>query len=1164
MKVWSQQEPGLLSWCPLREESRLFADATPEGTGSKSTLSLKRLNFVGIAPNVEVVHTFSSSSPFTAIDWSTHQSQSLGYIAAGQKNGQISLYSPEQKSLISTLKVDNEPITDLEININQTAAILSVSGDNNVSVWDVSSLSQGKNISSNLSSRLSTGEITGATWHRKANCFSIFAVCDSTGLTTIWDIRVGRITHSFADSQFKFPLSDVVFSPTNMAELATASSDPRNSVVLVWDIRNTGTPVKRLHGHSGGVTKIEWPAADDRVIISSGKDGKVIAWDVESGSQLTSVFEPSSIVSQIKWSPFIPGAILSSTQASKQLYSFADISGSSKTFNQPRFQYVPSGVDVAFDGKVFQYNGNTIKTFLHQEDVAEINDFVEFVEALENKDLKSFVDRKTEETKDQEVENGIWKIVAESMSPQTFKESMLKYLGVDKSSLVKQVSEAIKEKTVQQPPRSSSEELFGVPPADDNGLFSAPAQDNGLFGAPQAGNEIFGSALNEAQSEDENVFGDVFQPFNVLPEKDEDEATFAITQALISGDFKSAVDCAFESGKFADAIVIASCGPQELFEATRQRYLKQHSSSPLIRLVSDILGNKLDNYVRYAKVEDWKEIFAVLCNFAKDNFQELAAYLGRRIISELNNYNAALICFVAAHNFEMIQQCLFQIYEQQKLPSNSPTGTILVVLEKICAMAGDTTCDVIAPLARSFLQHIVQSGHKEEAIRFLKAVPSNRTLDELKKAIIGEPQLQQPKPVQQAQSSLFSSAQTPSVFTAPAPKPAPAPVQVQQHSVFVPNAAPAPQPVAPVQQAQPGVFVPQQSQVPQTPSVFKPGAQTSTPAVFHPGAAPPPQPAAQVQKPRILYPTNSQPNVNNIAPQPYIPKKDPSAVPPPNSNDPRQKGRPTNYIAPPPPKMSEIQQPQVFHVPGAESHLQSPIQTPSYNQPVVVPGYQAEPVAEQRMYGPPNTFNPFPQQVQQQTVAPPPPPSKAHIVAPPTINIVAPRAVPQQQTSVMTPTINAPPAASAVITAPPPMQTPVYQIPSQQQVMAPGIQVMQQPEPVQQLPDEASIEDVPEETQVYIQGFIHFIEMADAREEKTPQVKKAIADAKQKLPYVNASFRDGEVPEELQAELTKFFEALDAGDIQGASTIRKAQVIKFMSKCRNVIMLMNYLQNALA
>ncbi|EAX94282.1 hypothetical protein TVAG_057830 [Trichomonas vaginalis G3] len=1163
MKVWSSQESSLLAWCPAREQSRLFAQAVPAGSSINPVLSLKKFNFLSLNPSVETVSNYTATSPFTAIDWASRPNLEMGYIAAGHQNGAISLYNPvlDQQKPIGQITANNSVITNIKINPNQPAALLSTTADNSVNVWDVSDFTNAKKIDVNMT-RGNSGDITGACWHQNKNCFSIFAVCDSTGLSTIWDIRVGRSTHTFADSQFKFPLSDIIFSPTNMAQLATASSDQRNSVVLIWDLRSLGAPLKRLHGHSNGVSKLEWPAADDRILLSAGRDGKVIAWDVESSGPLATVFEPNTSFTQVKWSPYIHGSVLASTSNSTHLFSFADPSiGAQTILKQPHFHYNRSGVDVAFDGRVFQYSDDKVSSFLHQEPITEINDFVEFVEALEQKDMKGFAARKAEASQSNPSENNIWKIIQKSMDSDTFKDAILADLGINKEDFVAKIKQSEPAKQAEKPkspkkeaPAPTASSLFGNFTSQDDGLFSgtnsqedlfSQSTEGGLFGAPpsstKTGDELFGGA-------------EFFTPFRVLPKQKDDETGRVIAQAVISSNLEAAVDCAFAAGRYADAMLVASAGPKELFDNTIQRYIKQ-TSSPLTRIVSHIIGHNLDNFVRYAKAKDWREIFAALCSFAEGDFEELCGMLGNRIVAELNDYNSALVIFVAAKNYEMVQRCLFKIYEQNSPNEANSASTVLIVLEKLCAMAGDKAPSVIAPLAQSFLQHIVQSGHKEEAIRFLSALPKDKILSDLKSAIVGEQSSYQQQPQQQRN---VNSQQIPrhgtfipqqNTYSNP---PSVVSVQPQQQvsapaaspSVFIPTATPQPTVNAPPPAAAPSVVVP-------APSAQKP--------VYFPTSVANSVPSPQPRGPGVYYPSAAG---ATVPPRPAAIPHEPSAVPPPNSNDPRQLGRPTNYVPPPPPTVEQVKSHQQQFIPVAnpvpESAPQSAVFTP-VSTPQTAP---AAPV----LYG-----------AATPQIAAPPPTSKPEIRAPPSISVVPP-CVPQPAQPPSYPMGTAapvmmgaqqpvaaapPPAAQPTIITPPPAAAAAYrpQVAVAQPMPVPQQQM--QPEPVVRKSPEATIDEVPDDSKALANGFVHFIQLAESRPEKSGQVKKAISDSKAKLGFVFAVFRDGDVPQELKDQLGSFFEALQKGDLDEADRVRKNAVVKFMGKCRNLVLSMGYIKNAL-
>lgn len=162
----------------------------------------------------------------------------------------------------------------------------------------------------------------------------------------------------------------------------------------------------------------------------------------------------------------------------------------------------------------------------------------------------------------------------------------------------------------------------------------------------------------------------------ILPNQEEDAAAYAIASKLISGDVEGAVDAAIESEKWADALSIASCGSDELFRRTRAKYLGSQNT-PLSSLVRNIVNGKLQNIVEQTDIENWKQIFAVICNFAKHDFEKLCNNLGRRLIAIQDNYDDAFVCFIAGRDFPMIRQCLFKISELNDSQSSNGLPTLL-------------------------------------------------------------------------------------------------------------------------------------------------------------------------------------------------------------------------------------------------------------------------------------------------------------------------------------------------------------------------------------------------------------------------------------------------------------------------------------------------------
>ena len=171
----------------------------------------------------------------------------------------------------------------------------------------------------------------------------------------------------------------------------------------------------------------------------------------------------------------------------------------------------------------------------------------------------------------------------------------------------------------------------------------------------------------------------------------------------------------------------------------------------------------------------------------------------------------------------------------------------------------------------------------------------------------------------------------------------------------------------------------------------------------------------------------------------------------------------------------------------------------------------------------------------------PPPMAQAHINPPPKMPTVAPSIVP-------------PPAQHHVpqYGAPPGMGMPQM---GQAPAPAPA------PAPVQKKPD-ASIDEVPSETRALADSLAALVGSIEARPELSSAARKALHDAKSKLPYVYGAFRDGTVEPEMLQNLTSFIQKLNASDIESAAQIRKKSTMH-MSKCRDVVLLMSYIQNAM-
>ncbi|KAJ7102612.1 transport protein [Mycena belliarum] len=143
-----------------------------------------------------------------------------------------------------------------------------------------------------------------------------------------------------------------------------------------------------------------------------------------------------------------------------------------------------------------------------------------------------------------------------------------------------------------------------------------------------------GSRPSSAASESTKGSG----AFNIYPAS-ASSTDRLITQALVLGDFESAVSLCLASLRYADAILLAVRGGPALLRRTQDAYFASTPSQQggSGRVLQAVVNADLSDIVRNADVKEWKEVFVVLCTFCgreKGEFEGLVEELGGRLESQ--------------------------------------------------------------------------------------------------------------------------------------------------------------------------------------------------------------------------------------------------------------------------------------------------------------------------------------------------------------------------------------------------------------------------------------------------------------------------------------------------------------------------------------------------
>uniref|UniRef100_A0A667WXY8 Protein transport protein Sec31A n=1 Tax=Myripristis murdjan TaxID=586833 RepID=A0A667WXY8_9TELE len=132
-----------------------------------------------------------------------------------------------------------------------------------------------------------------------------------------------------------------------------------------------------------------------------------------------------------------------------------------------------------------------------------------------------------------------------------------------------------------------------------------------------------------------------------------------ITQALLTGDFEGAVELCLHDNRMADSIILAIAGGAELLEKTQKKYFtKAHSK--ITKLISAVVMKDWHDILQTCDLQNWREALAAVMTYAQPNeFSSLCDLLGGRLeASEDSQLQAqACLCYICAGNVEKLVSC---------------------------------------------------------------------------------------------------------------------------------------------------------------------------------------------------------------------------------------------------------------------------------------------------------------------------------------------------------------------------------------------------------------------------------------------------------------------------------------------------------------------------
>ncbi|KAM8940042.1 protein transport protein Sec31A [Pelodytes ibericus] len=775
MKLKEIDRTAMQAWSPSNHHPIYLAtgtsaqqlDATFSTTAS---LEIFELDLVDHSLDMKSCATFSSSHRYHKLIWGPHSMDSddnlSGVLIAGGENGNVILYDPakilagDSEVVIAQQDKHTGPVRALDVNAYQTNLVASGANESEIYIWDLN----------NFAVPMTPGaksqpleDISCIAWNRQVQ--HILASTSPSGRATVWDLRKNEPILKVSDHSNRMHCSGMAWHPDVATQMVLSSEDDRLPVIQMWDLRFASSPLRVMENHTRGILAIAWSMADPELLLSCGKDSKILCSNPNTGEVLYELPTNTQWCFDIQWCPRNP-AVLSAASFDGRISIYSIMGGSSDNLSQkqadqlsssfgnldpfgtgqplpplqlpqqptqqstimplkkpPKWLRRPVGASFSFGGKLVTFEA--VKTqptqpqqhpqgpnqhfHVYVSQVVTEEEFLSRSNTLQDVvSTGAFVDycqKKIDDSKT-DFEKSIWSFLKVNFEDDS-RGKYLELLGFRKEDLVAKIESALSNgiladgtlEVVKESDQALESEEEESKPTEDQTLGEIPVTDK-----EDSSNSISGETFNIS------VSGDV---------------DGLITQALLTGNFETAVDLCLHDNRMADAIILAIAGGPELLARTQTQYFAK-TQSKITRLITAVVTKNWKEIVQSCDLQNWREALAAVLTYAKpQEFAELCDLLGSRLEKEGDGplQAQACLCYICAGNVEKLVACWTKAQDGASPLSLQDLIEKVVILRKAVQVSQALeTNNVGALLAEKMSQYanlLASQGSLAAAIAFL-------------------------------------------------------------------------------------------------------------------------------------------------------------------------------------------------------------------------------------------------------------------------------------------------------------------------------------------------------------------------------------------------------------------------------------------------------------
>ncbi|XP_035180454.1 protein transport protein Sec31A isoform X7 [Oxyura jamaicensis] len=708
MKLKEVDRTAMQAWSPAEQHPIYLATGTSaqqlDATFSTSaSLEIFELDLSDPSLDMKSCATFSSSHRYHKLIWGPHSMTAgervSGVLIAGGENGNVILYDPakiiagDTEVIIAQKDKHTGPVRALDVNMFQTNLVASGANESEIYIWDLN------NFATPMTPGVKTQpleDISCIAWNRQVQ--HILASASPSGRATVWDLRKNEPIIKVSDHNNRMHCSGLAWHPDVATQMVLASEDDRLPVIQMWDLRFASSPLRVLESHTRGILAIAWSMADSELLLSCGKDAKILCSNPNTGEVLYELPTNTQWCFDIQWCPRNP-AVLSAASFDGRISVYSIMGGSTDGLRQkqvdqlsssfgnldpfgtgqplpplqlpqqtapqsvvlplkkpPKWIRRPVGASFSFGGKLVTFEnakpqqqpGIDQQQQRHHVYVSQVVTEKEFLarsnqlqEAVQSEGFISYCQKKIDMAQ-ADFEKNVWAFLKVNFEEDS-RTKYLELLGYRKDDLRNKITSALNKE-------GHADGELGEAPAESDAPVPNERDES------QAAEEPFlGERVKDNKQETEDL-GSAKKTFNISVSGDVDGL---ITQALLTGNFESAVDLCLHDNRMADAIILAIAGGQELLSRTQEKYFLKMQSK-ITRLITAVVTKNWKEIVQSCDLQNWREALAAVLTYARpDEFAALCDLLGNRLESEGDSLlqTQACLCYICAGNVEKLVAC---------------------------------------------------------------------------------------------------------------------------------------------------------------------------------------------------------------------------------------------------------------------------------------------------------------------------------------------------------------------------------------------------------------------------------------------------------------------------------------------------------------------------